>query len=37
MGFAAEVTDITKNPLTIRFLRAIGVTTVTEDFSDLFD
>ena len=37
MGLSAEVTDITKNPLTIGFPRAIGVTTVTEDFSDLFD
>jgi hypothetical protein len=37
MGLAAEVTDITKNPLTIGLLRAIGVTMVTEDFSDLFD
>jgi hypothetical protein len=31
MGFASEVSDITKYPLTIGLLRAIGITMLTKD------
>jgi hypothetical protein len=35
MGFASEVADITKYPLTIGLFRAIGVVVVSKDLSNL--
>ena len=35
MYFTAEVADITKNPLTIGLLRAIGIMVITKDLSNL--
>ena len=35
MGFPSEVVDITKYPLTIGLLCAIGVVVISKDFSNL--